>query len=121
MNQIPKRRRKPRMLHKDETVIRCPSHLQWVRGANCIAYNRDAKFPCQGNIEAHHVKTRGAGGGDEQVVPICQFHHTQLDSPGWSSKRFDEYYRLSQADTAVALWKVSPHGIKYRTRMEGDR
>lgn len=115
-----KRRRKEKMGLRESSVIRCPGHLKWVRGFHCLAslFARAVPglIPCGGNIEAHHVRTRGAGGGDEQVVPLCHDHHMQLDSPGWSAKRFEEAYRLHMAETAASLWRQSPHRIRYEDK-----
>ena len=112
---IPKRRKRPRMGLRESSVIRCPGHLKWVRGHECIAHFRVSfQCPCWGRMEAHHVRTRGAGGGDEQVVPLCQGHHAQLDSPGWSSKQFEAFYKVDMRAIAEKLWEISPHGIRYR-------
>lgn len=41
------------------------------------------KLPCMacgsiGSTEAHHIKTRGSGGGDDpwNILPLCSYHHT---------------------------------------------
>lgn len=41
------------------------------------------KLPCMacgsiGSTEAHHIKTRGSGGGDDSwnILPLCPDHHT---------------------------------------------
>ena len=75
-------------------------------------------YPCQGSVEAHHVKTRGAGGGDNQTVPLCSYHHAQLDSPAWSQPLFEGRYGLDLHAIAARLWGNSPHGIKYRRDSE---
>lgn len=114
-----KRRRAPKMGLRESSAIRCDIHVQWVRGHECAVQGKGTgKFECFGRIEAHHVKTRGAGGGDEQVIPLCQFHHSQLDSPGWSSKKFNEVYGIDQAQIAAELWLLSPHGQRYRREQE---
>ena len=111
---LPRRAKRPRMGVKEPTVIKCPGHLAWVRKRfDCAVAARIPERPCWGGIEAHHVRTRGAGGGDEQVVPLCRGHHAQLDSPAWSSTRFEQVYKINMADMAADLWRVSPHRIKY--------
>ncbi len=109
-----KRRKRVRCGIREESRVSCRPHLQWVRGFPCLVNNAD----CWEKIDAHHVRTRGAGGGDEQVVPLCRFHHGQLDSPGWSQKKFQEHYKLDMATTAADLWERSPHGRKYRREHE---
>lgn len=123
MTAIPKRRRPPKMGLRVSNVIRCHSHLQFVRGCECSVKDKPfaAHDPCWGPIEAHHVRTRGAGGGDEQVVPLCRGHHAQLDTPGWSSKRFEQVYNIDLTETAAMLWLISPAGKRHRAKaMDND-
>ena len=112
---FPKRRKKPRMGLRESARIKCPAHLRYVRGFECVA-GPLGKYGCQGRIEAHHVRTRGAGGGDEQVVPLCSLHHAQLDSPGWSSKKFEAVYAIDMKAIAERLWFRSPHRRKHEKR-----
>lgn len=120
-----KRRKYPRMMPpKEGAPISCPRHLQWVRGWECVALGKVAtagplagqKHECWGGIEAHHVTTRGAGGGDEQVVSLCRGAHSLLDSWGWSAKRFDEEFEINLAETAADLWKVSDARKRYEAK-----
>lgn len=43
-------------------------YIRWIHGWPCVVCSR---WP----VQAHHVRTRGAGGGDEQCVPLCADHH----------------------------------------------
>jgi hypothetical protein len=114
MNFIPKRKKRPKMgVRQDDGRIHCEAHKKWCRGFTCVANGR-GPFPCEGRIEAHHTKTRGAWGGDETVVPLCAFHHAQLDSPGWSQRRFEQEYAVNFNQLAADLWARSPHGKRYR-------
>ena len=120
---LPKRRKRQRLGLRESPQIKCPSHLKWVRGHECCVASRGifalATGPgCSGRIEAHHVKTRGAGGGDEQVVPLCSYHHARLDSPGWSSKKFEAVYMIDMREIAAGLWLKSPHRKKYEQQRE---
>ncbi len=111
---IPRRRKPDRMgIRQGDGRIHCDAHVRWTRGFRCCAEGR-GPFPCEGRIEAHHTKTRGAWGGDETVVPLCSFHHAQLDSPGWSQKRFEQEYAVDFPRLAAELWTKSPHGQRYR-------
>lgn len=56
-------------------------------------------LPCcacgdQGPSDAHHLKSRGSGGGDEleNLVPVCRRCHSLAHSMG--TKRFLEYFRV---------------------------
>jgi hypothetical protein len=42
---------------------------------------------CYGPVAAHHVTTRGAGGGDTQdnVMPLCVRHHQMIHLAGYKS------------------------------------
>lgn len=116
-----KRRKRERTRPPRTDRVRCPGHLQWVRGHECaVAGLADAFNRCVGRIETHHVKTRGAGGGDDQVIPLCTRHHGQLDSPGWSARRFEEYFGIDMKKIAADLWQYSPRGQAYR-RAERER
>ena len=35
------------------------------------------KEPCCGGLDAHHIKTKGSGGGDnpENLITLCRGHH----------------------------------------------
>lgn len=54
------------MAKKDE------SFLAEIRKLPCMACGK------HGPSEAHHVQTRGAGGGDDffNLIPLCTEHHT---------------------------------------------
>lgn len=110
---IPRRLKHSRMGLRAPARVLCPGHLKWVRGHAC-ACSWHFRFACSGRIEAHHQRTRGAGGGDEQAVPLCAFHHALLDSPGWSQKRLEAECNVEFAEIAARLWAKSPHGRKYR-------
>lgn len=111
---ILRRRKAPKMgVREDTGRIHCPSHGKWIRGHCCAAQGK-GKFPCEGRIEAHHSKTRGAWGGDDTLVPLCSFHHALLDSPNWSQRRFEQEHGLDFARLSADLWFHSPHGKKYR-------
>lgn len=52
-----------------------PSFLKQVRELPCLACGTTL------DVEAHHVKTKGSGGGDDpwNVIPLCTNHHTAED------------------------------------------
>ena len=52
---------------------------QFVELLPCLVKNEK----CFGRIDAHHVKTRGAGGKDEgNLIPLCRAHHIYIHSVG---------------------------------------
>lgn len=116
---IPKRRTRPKMGVRQPDKIVCPGHGKYVRGFECALAGKRGIGPlgtpigaheCQGRMEAHHVTTRGAGGGDEQLAPLCSLGH-RLIHHGCS---FDVDLEKIAAD----LWKASPHRIKYEQSVE---
>jgi hypothetical protein len=116
---LPKRRKAPRMAHKDETVIRCAGHLQWIRGCICLVYSDE----CQGNIEAAHVRTGTDGSmgkkpSDSWTVPLCHHHHAEQHRIGEAA--FEAKYKTDMKHVAKSLWISSRAGQRYRTRMEQD-
>lgn len=48
---------------------------EWVRLLRCLVCGDH-------EVEAHHVKTRGAGGTSEHLVPFCTAHHRQYHDQG---------------------------------------
>ena len=66
-----------------------------------------------GRCDPHHVKTRGAGGDDSQVVPLCRRHHNQLDSWGIGQETFQDIYKVNLLELATEYWRLSPHRRKW--------
>ena len=117
MNNIPKRRRQARMAHKDETVIRCPSHLAWVRGHECSIAGREHHMCSWPPVEAAHVRTGTDGSmakkpSDCWAIPLCSDGHARQHKIGETS--FEAQYKINMKAIAAELWRTSPHGIKYR-------
>lgn len=105
---LPRMRKKPRKepgLKKPGRPLRSPSHRAWVRRHVCCV-------PVCGDerVEAHHVKTRGAGGGDEWCVSLCGWHHVGSD---WSfhmmgRHSFAAYYGVDLFALAREFAAASP-------------
>ena len=114
---FPKRRVREPMNVRQSGVIRCPSHLGWLRNTReCLASSSAA---CSGRMEAHHVRENGnAGTGikppDSDAVPLCAHHHRQLHNVG--SKTFEAMHGVDLDKTAAACWRESPHGVKFRAQ-----
>lgn len=64
-----------------------PEYLTWVRTQPCCVCNAPAPS------EAHHMVTRGAGGSDCLVVPLCWACHKRAHYRGL--KRFAEEHHLA--------------------------
>lgn len=115
---------------RESSVIRCPGHLQWVRGCECVIEGLqpdgvplgdsrwNAHHICEGKIEAHHVREGDHGHGmglkpdDSSAVPLCSAAHKRGHDMGW--KTFERMWLVDLSDVAADLWKASPHGQKYR-------
>ena len=114
--RLPPKRKREKMGVRQSSVIDFPGHLAFVRSRECCCAHHVRK--CEGRIEAHHQVTRGAGGGDEQAVPLCSMHHALLDSPGWSQKRLEAECRVDFAEVARGLWAISKPAQRWRMKQE---
>jgi hypothetical protein len=47
-----------------------PHYIYWIHSWPCCI-RECGRWP----VQAHHVKTRGAGGSDRCAVPLCADHH----------------------------------------------
>src|SRR3990167_3078901 len=106
-----KRRKRQRFGTREETRVRCPAHLAFVRSYECAV--RDGHDPCGGKTEAAHIRMGTDGGlgikpSDCYAVPLCEYHHREQHQIGefkfWA-KRCD---RGDPLKTAALLWKGSP-------------
>jgi hypothetical protein len=114
---LPRRRKRERMAHKDASVIRCPGHLQFVRGFQCSVENER----CGGTIQAAHVRIGGNAGmgikpGDDRTIPLCGIHHAEQHAIGETS--FEARYGISMAEIAAKIWAKSKPADRYRARQE---
>lgn len=76
------RQRKPR--EKDE------KYLEYIRTKDCITPL------CWNSSEPHHLISRGAFGSDYSSVPLCRYHHSEIEATGVS--KFEERW-------GVNVWK----------------
>jgi len=117
MNFLPAKRKRPKMMApKEDAPIVCPGHCKHVRQTyECAALGRVMISPlgkvmehhqCYGRMEGHHETTRGAGGGDDRVIPLCSLAHKNHHDGC-------KFVGLDQDAMATALWRASPHRIKY--------
>ena len=66
--------------------IRGEAYLKAARAGKCRVCGQT---PC----DAHHVQAKGAGGGDDQVIPLCRMHHAESHANG--GRRFHERHPVS--------------------------
>lgn len=110
---IPKRRRVPKMgTHTEDGPIRCPQHLQWIRG--CVCSVADCTYKLS-RVEAAHVRTGTDGStgkkpGDNFAIPLCYFHHRLQHVKG--EAEFERLYGIDMRKIAEELWMKSPHRKK---------
>jgi hypothetical protein len=63
-------------------------------------------------VDPHHSPTRGAQGSKDpekihpnKVSPLCRFHHSLLDSPGWSEPEFEKVFCVNfREDIGPLTW-----------------
>ena len=113
--RLPPKRKRPKMGVRQSSVIDCPGHRRWVKSLECLCRNHPT-IKCEGDMDPHHVRTRGAGGGDEQVIPLCRRHHSLLDSPWYTPARLEAECQVDFAEVARGLWAISDAGKRYRMK-----
>lgn len=121
--RLPKKR--PKKARRTES-LRCPGHLSFLRQHECSIAGRSSGkrqwgnavveygHVCQGRIEAHHVTTRGAGGGDDTAVPLCSGAHADLHNIGIET--FEKRYAVDLAQIAEGLARISPALKRYHLK-----
>ena len=107
--RLPRKRKREHMGVRPEARD-YPQHREWVRKTHECACA--GKSPCQGKMQAHHVKENtGAGTGlksaDWWCVPLCAGHHAEAHNPGW--RAFERKYGFSMREMAEGLARISPH------------
>ena len=89
--------------------IRDDAYTAYIRAMPCLLADRDP-CTCGGFVdvvskgyrtEVAHVRSRGAGGGDEQTVPLCHTHHAEAHRIG--HKSFEARHGLNLAQSARML------------------
>lgn len=115
MNYLPRLRQRARMNAQPPDRVICPGHLKVVRTKyQCLAAGKVSKATnevhvCEGRTDPHHARTRGAGGDDTRVVPLCRLLHTRLDSPGHSQASVEAEYGLNMLASGAALWQADTY------------
>ena len=113
------RRKAPKMGVREPEGIRCQSHLQWVKGCECLIKGKKGHV-CGGIMHAHHVR-KGTHTGmsqipnDSEVVPLCAIAHDEVHK---GHDTFEAKYGLSLSNEAASAWQQSPAGKRYRMKQE---
>ena len=72
---------------------------------------------CAGTVDPHHVRTRGAGGGEvANLVPLCRAHHDELHQMG--RKSFALKYGVNLVELAqeyTLRWTIETNQPASRT------
>lgn len=81
--------------------VRDPDYLDWIRTRPCLLFLLPGGGCTWGDSDPAHVKSRGAGGGDDTVVPLCRKHHREQHQLG--VKSFERKYGLDLQGEARRL------------------
>jgi len=69
---------------------------------------------CQGQVTAHHIRSKGAGGGDElwNLMPLCMWHHRLIHDVGkLAFQKKHNLAILSEWSTKSLLAQVEKHPL----------
>lgn len=70
--------------------MKSKKNLDFIKTLPCMVSDKK----CVGPIDAHHWRTRGAGGLDEllNLAPLCRRHHTEVHQIGRKTffKKYEE-------------------------------
>ena len=89
-------------------------HLMWVRTLPCFI-SSSGFYTHSGAVQAHHLLKPSDGkrgwslkAGDNQVIPLCQFHHAQLHTKFGNEFNFLKHYGFKETagqEYAAQLYK----------------
>lgn len=101
------------------TVLKEQLYLEFIRRRKCLVCRKN-------HPDAHHVRSRGAGGSDYDTVPLCRKHHTELHQIGQGT--FQSHYNMNLYKDIVELnlefkklWGVNDKLDDGRRRVEETR
>lgn len=108
MNKVNRERRK--RLHEKQFG----DYAHAIRLLPCLALGQS----CSGPVQAHHVSSRGAGGSQKDMVPLCAAHHALLHSMGKGS--FGHRFMVDLEAESAALWEEWCGGGEHREAVTGS-
>lgn len=89
------------------TRQRDEKYRAWIRLLPCLVNGDGAR--CFGPIQAAHVRSRGAGGGDfDNLMPLCMGHHAEQHAVG--IRTFAARYEVdleAEAALLTSRWRKS--------------
>lgn len=92
--------------------LRCCACEPWLYMEDLAAL----EFESEERIsDPHHNRSRGAGGKDEDTVPLCVTCHMQCSAPGWSAKRVQDE---AVVDFAVVAARLARYLAETKTAVE---
>lgn len=77
-------------------------YADWIRSQGCLACEAHPKMTQMLPTQAHHVRTRGAGGSAQDLVPLCWDCHHDVHSMG--RRTFERHYGIDLKAAARRLW-----------------
>ena len=84
-------------------VIMEEKYKIFIKSLTCLIAE-DFGFECWGDIDAHHIKSKGSGGGFiNNLIPLCRKHHSLVHSMG----------RLTFQQKYVTNFKMLAHDIYF--------
>ena len=97
---------------------RAPKYVAWIRKQSCSMLGKIVNnyyHVCLGPVEAAHLKSRGAGGGDrENCLSLCSFSHGTQHTIGLKS--WAALYRMTVEDLKAIARALD---ARYRREREG--
>ncbi len=72
-------------------------YLDFIRGKPCLCNGGS----CIGEVTSHHTVSRGAWGSDYRTIPICAFHHLEMEQRSLSF--MENIYHFSALDEIIKL------------------
>jgi hypothetical protein len=86
-------------------------HLKYVAQHKCFI-TRAGYYSCDGPIQVHHLLKPSDGkrgwslkAGDDQTIPLCMFHHSQLHTKFGNEFKFLKHYGFKE-DAAQKYAKI---------------
>ena len=105
--------RKKRATPRRVSVLRDRGYLAWLKERSCVAcrkypgqkrWSNDFEYPKFLFIDPAHgpVNGRGSKGPDNEAIPLCRYHHDEMERLRWPA--FEAKYGFSREQEAAAHW-----------------
>lgn len=88
-------------------------YVAWLTRQPCMLANSGM---CEGRIDPHHAKTKGAGGEWDAIVPLCRRHHETVHRAGVQTVRLlTGVDLLREARSLASRWVESHQELMRRS------